>query len=162
MPASSKNKLDIQRENRKKLGEWEERIKEMGHDDEKRGIKAVEEVQKEDDKKQEEVKVQNLDKLTRAREKFTDEEYKTALCGWANVCLHGIKLPKGFLIHAMPSKKGVIIWIKDKKNAWYARGIEPSFTPQFDMRAVEDKIMDAIDFADILAKPAPTKNGQSS
>lgn len=148
------SKLDTRRKNLKKLGEWEEKIKEMGHEDEKRGIKAVEEVQKEDDLKQEKVKIDTLEKLSKTRKNGrSDDDYKAGLVGWAAVVLHGINLPKGFLIHPMKSKKGIVIWVRTDKNAWYARGIEPCFDPLFDMRAIEDKIMDAIDFADIIAYP---------
>jgi len=146
-------KLQRQKENLKKAHEWEERIKEMGHPDEKRGIKAVEEVQKEDEAKQGKVKTDTLEQLTRIRQRYTDNKYKQGLVGWAKVALLGIKLPKGYLIHPMATKKGVAIWIRNPKNGWYGAGIEPCFIPEFDMRAIEDKIMEAIDFADILSKP---------
>jgi|SRR3990167_3482482 len=144
--------LEKQRENLKKAFEWEERIKELGHESEDRGIKATQELQKEDDKKQDKEKSDQLEEITRKR-KFSDEEYKQGLIGWGNVTLLGIKLPKGYLIKLTQTKKGIVVWVRDSKNSWYARGIEPSFVPVFDMRAIEDKVMDAIDFADILAKP---------
>lgn len=154
--AVGKSKIEIRRENLKKAYEWEEKIKEVGHESEARGIKAVKELQKEDDLKQEKIKNASLEKITSKR-KFSDKEYKQALIGWGNVVLLGIKLPSGFLIKLTQTKKGIVVWVRDQK-AWYARGIEPSFVPEFDMRAVEDKVMDAIDFADSLVKV--TTNGK--
>ena len=149
----AKTLLDKQQENLKKAHEWEERIKEMGHPNEERGIKAVEEVQKEDEKKQDKKKADTLEQLTRIRQRYTDNEYKAGFVGWAQVALLGIKLPKDYFIYPQATAKGIVIWIRTDKNAGYAGGIEPSFIPEFDMRAIEDKIMEAIDFADILAKP---------
>lgn len=171
-----KSKLEIRRENLKKAYEWEEKIKEMGHDNEARGIKAVQEVQKEDDLKQDKEKLDSFEKISKAR-KFSDDEYKKALCGWGRVVLLGIKLPKGFFIGLFPTidgitkggiktKDGIIVAISASRKAkgTYMRGIELSYTPEFDMRAIEDKVMDAIDFIDVLSKPKKglvNKNGRS-
>jgi hypothetical protein len=158
-------KLDTRRKNLKKLGEWEDRIKEMGHPDEERGIKAVKEVQAESEAKEEKKKTQSFEKISKAR-RFTDDEYRASLCGWGNVVLRGIGLPKGYKIRLTQNfrdSKGVEIWIGTPKNAWYCRGIKPSMIPEFDMRAVEDKVMEAITYADILANPEKgivDKNGE--
>lgn len=158
-------KLDTRRKNLKKLGEWEDKIKEMGHDSEERGIKAVRELHKEDDKKQDKQKHDALEVITRKR-KFSDNEYLSALCGWGAVVLQGISLPKGTKIRLTQNfrdSKKIEVWIYAKDQGWYARGINPSFEPIFDMRAVEDKVMDAIDYLDILVKPPEgilDKNGR--
>lgn len=159
------SKLDTRRKNLKKLSEWDEKIKAMGSDSETEGIKAVEEVQKEDDLKQDKLKKDALEKLTDKR-KYSDDEYRTALCGWGNVVLLGINLPKGYqikLTQNFRNSKKIEIWIHAPGQGWLARGIDPSFVPEFDMRAIEDKLMDAIDFVDILATPQKgilDKNGR--
>lgn len=147
-----KTKLESQREHQKQLAQFAENVDAMGQDDEKKGIEAVREIQKVDELKQEKQKNDTLERLTDLR-KFTDEEYKQGLVGWGRVALHGIKLPLGFIINLAQTKKGIVIWIRDNKKSWYARGLIPSFDPQSDMHAIEDKLMEAIDFADILAKP---------
>lgn len=169
------SKLEERRKNLKKLGDWEERIKELGHEDEERGIKATIELQKEDDLKQDKEKNAALEKITRAR-RFTDDEYKVALCGWGKVALMGIKLPKKTFIGIYPTKDGVSkagISTKDgivvaisvtrfKGRGTYMRGIELSYIPEFDMRAIEDKVMEAIDFIDVLVKPPNGPNGYTN
>lgn len=157
------SKLDIRRKNLKKAHEWEERIKEMGHPSEERGIKAVREVQKEDDIKQEKLKTDALEKISHKR-KFSDNEYRSSLCGWGKVVLLGINLPKGYdirLTQNFRNSKKIEVWIKSP-SGWYARGIDPSFIPEFDMRAVEDKVMEAIDFIDALDPKHKTVNNHGN
>ena len=139
----SKTKVELRRENLRKLGEWEERIKEMGHDDFKRGLHAVEEVQKEDEKKQ--LKVEG-DILEQLEEKQGDNSYKDALIRWGKNVLKGIGPTKIFLV---PTKKGIVVWIRIVGKGWYARGLSLSFDPKSDMIAIEKKIWDAVDFGDV-------------
>lgn len=168
----NKTKLEIEKENRKKLHEWAERIDELGQENEEKGIKAVQDFQKEEDQKLEAEKNAEFEKIERAR-RFTDDEYKAALCGWGAVVLHGIKLPKNCWIKAVPTKKdqkfgkfyaqdGILLCISTPKG-FYAKGIALSYIPEFDMRGVEDKMMEAIDYCDILMEPeGPQKdNGRT-
>lgn len=153
-------KVAARRKNLKELGEWDERIKEMGHENEEKGIKAVREVQKIDEIKQDKEKNDALEILTTKR-KHKDSDYFASLCGWGGVVLNGISIPHGYQVTLKYSKEGVVVWIRSPKGAYYARGIKPSMNPLFDMRAVEDKVMEAIDFIDVLGNPEG-KNGEKN
>ena len=165
---TSKTKAETRKENLKKAYEWEERIKEMGHPDEKRGIKAVKQLQKEDEDKQEKQRNKQLEKITKLRR--NDWDYKAGLCGWGAVVLHGVSMPKGFRVQLFPTKKGttkggvktedgVVIGIS-APSGFYARGVKLSYHPRSDMIFIEEKLWDALDYVEVLSNPEGKKNGR--
>lgn len=66
-------------------------------------------------------------------------------------------LPENFAWYPLKSDKGIVLWFRDPKGQWYARGMYISLEPKYDLNCVERLVNKALDEMDKIeqeyAKP---------
>lgn len=136
-------KIEKERQNKKSMGEEIEKILEMGHDNEDRGIKAVQEEQKRKDKIEKEENAVSEWKLTDAKNTTI---YKDLLMREARKLMYESEYPRGFSPGAMFTTKGLVVYFRDDiKKKWYAKGMTVSGKPQYDLNCIARTIGKALD-----------------
>ena len=148
-------KLGEEEKKKKEIEELGEKIDWLGQDSEVKGANAIKEVQREEDKRKEKKEWDNLEILYGSR--YKAEIYRSRLMAIARARASDYKddLPQGFLWSFELTSRGLVMWIK-MKGKLFARGMQISGLPTYDLNGVDRLIYRALDFMDNESKP---KNG---
>lgn len=138
------------------IAEEQEKIETLGQDSNKKAKKWVEEEIKEQDKQEKKHQDDAMEILTDARKKiFTYKdallkEMRREMINWLE------DLPQGFTWHAMYTSKGLVLWLRNNKGEWYAKGLKLSGEPKYDLNGIARLIVSAIKEANDQVKPKKT------
>lgn len=131
---------------KKTLADEMEEIDAMGQDDEVKAAKWVIEKGEEDRHEESEKSAEAEWKLhDKRRNFFTYKDLLLAEFRRQMVDSYQL-LPKGFAWYPVGTTKGIVLWVKDLENRWYAKGITVSGIPKYDLNGVERLIDKALDF----------------
>jgi len=130
-----RTRLDQERENKKAVGIFEEKLEATGQESDKKAVKWVKEEQKEREKKEKEIEAVKKEILENTRKK--NNLYLNSLIK----CLYGmvfeLEWPKEFDFGVWHDGKGIVLAIKDKEKKIYKRAFKPSFNTEYDYNACE-------------------------
>lgn len=135
----------------KKLKKQIEILDAVGQEDEKKGIKAVQELHKNDEIEQEKKFDDTLNKLDFNRNKG-DDYYSRRILEEAQLQLKDQSIPRGYYFFFSLTSKGLVLWIRDTKKRWHANGMSISKNPLFDAQAIMRLIDKGLLYADILSE----------
>ena len=159
-PPKSATKLDRERFLKKQSGEDLEKITAMGQESEKKSVKWVQEVGKEMEQEEKRQQDNARDYLEGAKKKvFTYKdallkEMRREMLNWEE------ELPKGFNWFPMYTSKGLVMWLKNNKGEWFAKGLKLSGEPKYDLNGVARLIVGAVEEASKqMEKSQQTDNG---
>ena len=141
------------REKRKEIEELGEKIDWLGQDSNIKGAQAIKEEQKEEDKKKEKKEWDNLEILYGSRYKAEIYRSRLMAIGRARASDYKDELPQGFLWSFELTSKGLVMWVKTREKKLFARGMQISGLPTYDLNGVDRLIYRALDFMDNESKP---------
>lgn len=155
MPRSTL-RLEKERNSKKKAEELAEIIDVTGQDNENKGIKAVQEIEKENFKNEQKLVADSLERLTGSRR--TVLSYKEMLISQFIHQMLGYDLPPGFNWVVESTSKGIALFIRTPDGRKYGRGIKVVGEPKYDYNAMMRLIIQAFDFIEDKAEKK-TKGG---
>lgn len=147
----SLTRLEAERQSKKIAGELEEELSVTGQESDTKAVKWVQEKGRERRKKEKEEKAEAVWKAHDARGKiFT---YRDVILQYMMKEMYESyeQLPVGFLWYPVKDKRqGIILYIKDPIDKWYARGMKISMIPHMDIQCVDRLIEKALNHMDAL------------
>lgn len=154
-PLSSLTKLEQEKQSKLIAGEIEEELNVTGQESETKAVKWVQE-------KDKEVEHAEKEELAEAEWKATDEQKKGKVFSYRDVLIDFMKkemmsyyqlLPTNFIWYPLKdSKQGIVLWIRDSRGKWYARGMKVSMMPKYDINCIQRMIIKALDHMDDLSQ----------
>lgn len=147
----SLTKLEQEQQSKQLAGEIDEELSVTGQESEAQAVKWVQEIGKEE-------RHTESEQLAEAEWKATDVKKK--IFTYRDVILQEMKrqmvdahdvLPYNFIWYPLKDEKqGLIIWIRDPKGKWYARGMHICMVPKYDIQCVSRLIEKALNHMDDL------------
>ncbi len=143
-------------DDKRKVGETQDVLAAIGHENEKLGIKYTKQFMDQWDKKQWYRNQLQKEKLAKGR-KFKKTDYFRLISGMLGEEAQDLELPHGYFIWSEFSGDGVILKMKDRWGNNHHRGFKPSGTPHADFSYVANILASALDTADYLEEIAQDK-----
>ena len=147
--------LEAEKQSKRIAAEIEEELDATGQESDVKAVKWVQE-------KGREAEHEENEELAEAEWKATDASKKGKVFTYRDVLMDFIKremmsyydvLPVNFLWYPVKDKnQGIIIWIRDSRGKWYARGMRVSMLPKYDINCVQKLIVKALDQMDNLSQ----------
>lgn len=164
-PLASMTRLEAEKESKIRAGKMAEELDVLGQDSEKGAVKWVQEKGKEEEKKVDRKKAELEWKLDESRKQVLT--YGDLLLRELRIIMEDWEDQKtvGYKWAAVKDKKGICLWIRDYTGNYYAKGIQISYIPKYDMNAIERLVVKACDFMDSMEKkknPIITASQRSS
>lgn len=130
----------------------------VGSESESKGIKAVQEYHKQEEKDQENKYNNTLDNLDFSKSKNSDY-YARRILDEANLQLKDQNPPPKFQFFFSLTSKGLVLWIRDPKSRWHANGMKISQNPLFDAQGIMRLLDKGLEYAEILHRTESEKKG---
>jgi hypothetical protein len=150
---STLTRHDAEKQSKQVVEEMLEELEVTGQESETKAVKWVQEKGKEERKEE-------VEKVELATEIAEDTSKKGQVFTYRDVIMDEVKrqmfenfdlLPYNFLWYPVKDKKqGIVLWIRDCKGKWYARGMNISMIPKYDINCVERLVIKALDHMDDL------------
>ena len=157
-PLDKLTRLERHRVIKKQAGEDKEKLEAMGQESEHKAKKWVQEVGKEEDKKEKKRIDEVMTKLDASKshvmtyKELLIEEMRKEMGYWDD------DLPTGFNWLPQSTEKGIVLWIRNPKREYYAKGIKLSGEPKYDLNAIARLIVGAVKEME-GQEPKKTENG---
>jgi hypothetical protein len=141
---SNLTKLERHKELKKQVAEDAEKLEVLGQESDRKAAKWVQEVGKEERKKEEDRIADVMTKLDDNKahvvtyKELLMSEMRKEMTYWDE------DLPTGFQWVAQSTDKGIVLWIRNPKHEYYAKGIKPSGDPKVDLNAIARLIVTAV------------------
>lgn len=132
---SSKTKLEQEKEEKLKAGEFVEELEATGQENEDKAAKWIKEVEKANEKKVQEGR-DEVKEFLKDKSRFKTYEYYLARLLYKAI-KGSISWPKGFQWRVTHNERGVAVIVKDPNKQWFSRGFKPAHHPDFDLNAVQ-------------------------
>jgi len=141
-----------------KLRDEIEKLEATGQESDKKAVKWVQKLDKEETARNKKKADEALDKLTsHKKQTFTYKEY---LLENALKEMKGFDIPKGFRWNLIPTKKGLCLVFQNMyTKKWYARGMRISQEPEPDFSMIMKFMFDAVDQMEHQLEPKQTDSG---
>ena len=144
LPLDKLSKLDKERVLKKEIGEQTEKLEAMGQESDRKAAKWVKEVGKEERKKEQDRQDVVMEILDKSKKHILT--YKEQLM---KEMIHEMKywdddLPTGYNWAPQSTDKGIVLWIRNPKKEYFAKGIKLSGEPKYDLNAIARIIVGAV------------------
>ncbi len=143
-PLDNLSKLEKHRVLKKQAAEDAEKLSVLGQEDDRKAAKWVQEVGKEDRKKEEDRMADVLTKLNDTKSHVVTykgmlmDEMTKEMAYWVD------DVPSGFHWANQSTDKGIVLWIKNPQREYYAKGVALSSIPEVDLNAIARIIVMAL------------------
>lgn len=151
----------MQTDRKKQVGEAQEVLDAIGHENEAEGIKWTKHFMDKWDKKQWKQNQIKTDKLKKTR-RYTKQEYYRLLYQMLQEEIKDLlenDIPPGFKVYPGYDDGGVGVYLDTPDGERYARGFKPDGTPEVDFNAVVGLLEDILITVDRLLKKNATSSG---
>jgi hypothetical protein len=149
---------------KRKVDKEMEQIDAMAQDG-KAGITATKEIMKEDEKKEEEKKAKNLQRLEDQSHRGTVKTYNELMAELLIKMLNLTEWPMGWKFYVAPTKEGVILEVHSPNKSIYRNAFKPTGEPKYDLNAIETYVIRAQNLVDrtteVWTKQNAKKNSSS-
>lgn len=164
-PLEGMLKKDAEAESKLRAEEMGQVIDLIGQDSTEEALPHIREklaVEKAEQVEDEARKLNALDyKLKWSRTDFNLDPYRQICCKMLIDLVKKNKFPKGYHFRAVPTQKGIEMWILSKDSKFFGQGITLSHIPKYDLNALEVLVMQAENRIDKLEDERRPNNKQT-
>lgn len=141
---------------KKKASDFAEELDATGQESDEKAAKWIIEKQKTEEKEQKEEEAEDQWRLHDTRKQ--NLEYHKRLKLIMERRMREYATPPYFRWYATLTKKGLVLGIADPKGIWYAKGMQISHLPFYDLSGIDTLIMKGLDFMNHLEKKYEEKD----